>query len=102
MKIKVNDELILELTETQKKVIQNDIHSDEFDEDIKRRLKWVLDQKYKRCFTRLQDEWIPKFKADKVASIPLDDDAFAQLVFSHKDYKNRKQKDDLLKDKKPN
>ena len=42
MKIKVDNVDLFELTETQKKVIKNEIHADIFDEDMKRRLNWVL------------------------------------------------------------
>ncbi len=90
MKISVNDEEIYTLTETQKKVIQNDIPSDIFEEDMKRRLRWVLvDEKYSRCMERLRKEWEPKFKSDGAKSIPTDDDEFAQMVFAHPNYKDR-------------
>lgn len=94
MKVSVNDQEIYTLTETQKKVIQNDIHSEIFDEDMKRRLKWVLvDEKYQRCFERLKKEWEPKLKERGIAMFPSDDQAFAELIFSQSDYKNRSQKD---------
>lgn len=96
MKISVNDVEVYTLTEIQKKVIQNDIASEDFDADMKRRLKWVLfDEKYCRCMERLKTEWIPKLKAAGVTSVPLDDDAFAQLVFARPEYKNRSQRDAL-------
>lgn len=95
MKISVNDQEIFTLTETQKKVIQNDIPSEIFDEDMKRRIRWVLlDEKYKKCYERLKKEWEPKLRANGVTSIPLDEDAFAELVFSQPNYKNRSQRGD--------
>jgi len=94
MKISVNDQEIFTLTETQKKVIQNDIPSGIFDEDMKRRLKWVLvDEKYQNCMKRLRQEWEPKLKDAGVPSIPTNDDAFAQMVFARPEYKNRSQRD---------
>jgi len=90
MKISVDDQELYTLTETQKSVIQNDINSDIFDEDMKRRLNWVLTHKYERCFDRLKKEWEPKLIADGAESLPTDPDAFAQLVFAHKDYKDCK------------
>lgn len=93
MKISVNDQEIFTLTEIQKKVIQNDIPSEIFDQDMKRRLKWVLfDEKYKRCMERLRKEWEPRLKDKGVQFLPTDDDAFAQLVFSQADYKDRSQR----------
>jgi len=93
MKISVNDQELFTLSETQKLVIQNDIHSDLFEDDMKRRLQYILTHKYERSFARLKDEWMNKLKANGVQSIPLDDEQFAQLVFSQPNYKNRKQRE---------
>jgi hypothetical protein len=93
MKIKVDNEEILELSETQKKVIKNDIHEDEFDADMKRRVAWVLTHKYEQCFDRLKKEWEPKLTSKGAAMLPTDRDAFAQLVFSQPEYKGRKEKE---------
>ena len=46
MKISVNNTELFTLSETKKKVLKNDIHADEFDADMKRRLEWVLMHKY--------------------------------------------------------
>jgi hypothetical protein len=90
MKISIDDQEIFTLTETQKRVIQNDIPSEIFEEDMKRRLKWVLfDEKYARCMQRLRKEWEPVFKAEGAISLPTSDDEFAELVFTHQDYKDR-------------
>jgi hypothetical protein len=89
MKISVNDTELFTLTETQKQVIQNEIHSGEFDADMKRRLQWVLTHKYEECYKRLFAEWFPKLASRGIQSIPTDSDAFAQLVFSQEDYKDR-------------
>jgi len=89
MKIQVDGQELFELTDTQKKVIQNDIDLDEFDVDMKRRLQYILTHKYERCFERLQREWMPKLQ-QRVSSVPTDPDALAQLIFSQPDYKDRK------------
>lgn len=90
MKISINDQECFCLTETQKKVIKNDIHEDVFDEDMKRRLHYILNHKYERCFERLKKEWEPRLKAAGIQSIPTDDEQFAELVFSQPDYQDRK------------
>ena len=92
MKIEVDGIELLTLTETQKKVIQNEIPADKFEDDMKRRLNWVLTHKYEQCFKRLKAEWEPKLAASGVKMIPTDPDAFAELVFAHKDYKSRSQR----------
>jgi len=94
MKISVNDQELFTLSEVQKKVIQNDILSEIFEEDMKRRLKWVLlDEKYRKCMERLRKEWEPKLKEMGAKSLPTDDDEFAQLVFAKAEYKNRSQRE---------
>ena len=93
MKISVNDQHLFTLSETQKKVIKNDILEDIFDDDMKRRLEWVLTHKYERCFERLKKEWDQKLAAKGVSMIPTNPDAYAELVFSQPEYKNRSQRD---------
>jgi len=96
MKISVDDQEVFTLTETQKKVIQNDIKADIFDADMKRRLQYILMHKYEECFKRLKSEWEVKLKSLGVESIPLDEEAFATLVFSRPEYKDRQSRDNIL------
>jgi len=90
MKISVNDQELFTLTENQKKVIMNDIHADAFDADMKGRLQYILHEKYESCFERLKKEWEPKLVALGVQAIPVDRDAFCNLVFSQPIYQDRK------------
>lgn len=90
MKISVDDQEIFTLSEVQKKVIKNDILSESFEDDMKRRLQWaLLDVKYTKCMERLRKEWEPKLAARGVEMLPTNNDAFANLVFSQPDYKDR-------------
>lgn len=93
MKIFVDDQEIITLNDIQKKVIQNDIPSDVFDDDMKRRLKYIVMEKYTKCYERLKKEWEPKLAASGAKSIPTNPDDFAQMVFAHPDYKNRSQRE---------
>ena len=92
MQIKVNNKTVLELSEIQKKIIQTDIDEDEFDADMERRVKWVLEHKLDRCYGRLRQEWEPKLIAGGATTLPTNKEAFAQLVFDHPEFKTRKQK----------
>lgn len=92
MKISVDGVDVFTLSETQKKVIQNEIESEIFDVDMKRRLHYILMHKYEKCFERLKSEWEPKLRAAGVAMIPTDRDAYAQLVFSQPEYKSKSQR----------
>lgn len=93
MKISVNNKTVLDLSETRKKVLMNDIQEDIIDADIERRVSYVIEHKYEQCFKRLKAEWEPKLAASGVKMIPTDPDAFAELVFAHKDYKSRSQRE---------
>ena len=90
MKVNVDGKEILDISETKKKVICNEISMDILQEDLERRVCYILLHKYERCFERLKKEWDPKLKAAGVESIPLDEDAYAELVFSQPDYKDKK------------
>lgn len=93
MKISIDGFDLISLTETQKKVIQNDLNEDVFEADIKRRLRYILEQKYQQSFKRLKQEWEPKLKADGIEFIPTNEEAFAKLVITRPDYKSRKQRE---------
>jgi len=93
MKISVDDQELFTLSEFQKKVMCNDIKEDIFEDDMKRRLQYILTHKYERCFKRLKDEWEPKLKASGAKSIPLDEEEFAKVVFEHPDFMNRSARD---------
>ncbi len=94
MKISVDDKELFSLSDIQKQVICHDIHQDVFDEDMKRRLQYILMHKYERCFARLKAEWDTKLAANGVDSIPTNPDKYAELVFSQPNYKCRKTRDE--------
>jgi len=93
MKILVNDKEIFTLSDTQEQVIKNDVSADIFDEDMNRRLEWVLTHKYEQCFKRLKDEWDSKLAINGVKMIPTDPDEYAKLVFSQPNYQDRATRD---------
>ena len=101
MKISVDGKDLFELSETQKKVIKNDIPEEIFEEDMKRRIRYSLEHKYDRCLKRFKNEWLPRLKKAKVESIPLDDDKFAEFVFSRPEYKSRAAREVEIKNNDP-
>ena len=96
MKISVNDIELFTLTPIQKQVIANDINVDLLDEDMKRRLKYILMHKHEQCQKRLKAEWDSKLIANGVVSVPTDPDAYAALVFAQPNYKDRKARDLII------
>ena len=93
MKISFNDVELFTLTPTQCQVLCDQIPTDVLEDDLKRRLQWVLMHKYERCFARLKQEWDAKLAANGVEMIPTNPDAYAQLVFAQPNYKDRKTRD---------
>ena len=93
MEIKVDDVSVFTLSTVQKNVLQDEISSVIFDDDMKRRLEWVLTHKYEQCYKKLRAKWEPILIADGAESLPTDPDAFATLVFAHDDYKDRATRD---------
>jgi len=98
MKVHCDGKEVLSLTETQKKVIKNDIHDEIFQEDMERRLHYILTHKYERCFDRLKKEWEPKLRT-RVQSIPTDPDQFAELIFAQPDYESRSKREEKIREK---
>lgn len=93
MKISVDDTELFTLSAIQKKVIENDIPSEILDEDLKRRVQYILMHKYEQCMKRLREEWTPKLEGLGVESFPSNNDAFAELIFARPEYKNRSERE---------
>jgi hypothetical protein len=74
MKFLVDNKEVYEFTDTIKKVICNEVLEDIFVEDMEKRVKYIVEHKYKQCLKRLKDEWEPRLKSKGIRSIPLDDD----------------------------
>ena len=92
--IKVDGKDCFEITETTKKLLKSCVAKDCCCiEWSKERLKWILMHKYQRCMERLRRSWEPKLMASGYKELPLDDDKFAELVFSQPNYKNRSQRE---------
>lgn len=70
MKIIFNGKQLLELTETQKKVIKNDIPSEEFDNDMTRRCKYWLEHPCDQNAEKKQEDHRKKLKEKGKNSVP--------------------------------
>lgn len=88
----MNDKELYSLNDTQCKVLCDYIDKDKLEDDCVRRLQWVLSHWHEQCMKRLREEWMPKL-SDRVESVPVNDDKFAELVFSQHDYKDRKDRE---------
>ena len=97
MKIKCNDEVVFEISENMRKVICNDIIEDEFEQDMKRRARYIIEHKFQRCYARLVDEWCKdhdgsgcKLAKNGVKAIPTNPEELAVLIMAQPNYKCRK------------
>ena len=93
MKIKIDDVVVLELTETQEKVIKAYILDEEFQGDMIRRVNEAIQGKYLNCFKRLKDEWDPKLETIGISAVPTNKDEYAKLIFSQPEYKTRSERE---------
>ena len=86
MKFFVDNKEVLELSETQQKVIQDNVNLDIFVSDMERRVTWVISHKYDMCYEDLIKRWLPKLR-ERYDSLPTSKDALAELIFALPDYK---------------
>jgi len=94
MVIKLDDVVVFELAQWEQDVIKNEINSDVFVEDVKRRLEWVLRHKVDECFKRFEAEWLQKLRDDpEVQSIPATKQGLVEAVLARPDYQDRKARD---------
>ena len=88
MQIKVGNKVIMEISDIDKKCLNNDLISIE---------EWIVSAiigKINNCKKRLIREWHPKLMADAdVTSIPASEEDFINMVTSRPDYKDRVQRD---------
>lgn len=96
MKVQVDGKEIFTLEEWEKKVLLHELKTQGFEEDLCRRLEYVLKHKVDRCFERLQAEWIEILRKDpSVTQIPVGKKEFVEMVTSRVDYKNRTEREEV-------
>ncbi len=85
MKIKIDDELILEITPSDRKSLLYKTKSSELDQSIKDMVRWWIQSHLNQAIESIKKEWLPiLFK--RYPSIPTDDTELANLIFNQPDY----------------
>lgn len=88
MKIKIDNKILKELSDTDVKVLSNDLL------DIGDWILKAIEGKVNKCKKRFIQEWYPRLMKDpNVDNIPANEEDFIELVISRPNYKNRKQRD---------
>ena len=84
------------LTETQQKILSNDLYNDTDNAGIDTWLQEAMDGKVNNCWKRFRNEWTQKLMDDPSYNdpIPSNQTDFVNLVTARADYKNRKTRDD--------
>jgi hypothetical protein len=84
------------LTETQQKILSNDLYNDTDNAGIDTWLQEAMDGKVNNCWKRFRNEWTQKLMDDSSYNdpIPSNQTDFVNLVTARSDYKNRKTRDD--------
>tara|TARA_Y100001972_G_scaffold75320_1_gene91550 strand:+ start:184 stop:483 length:300 start_codon:yes stop_codon:yes gene_type:complete len=84
------------LTETQQKILSNDLYNDTDNAGIDTWLQDAIDGKVNNCWKRFRNEWTQKLMDDSsfTDTIPSNQTDFVNLVLARSDYKNRKTRDD--------
>jgi hypothetical protein len=84
------------LTETQQKILSNDLYNDTDNAGIDTWIQGAMDGKVNNCWKRFRNEWTQRLMDDSSFTdpIPSDQTAFVNLVLARADYKNRKVRDD--------
>ena len=84
------------LTETQQKILSNDLYNDTDNAGIDTWLQEAMDGKVNNCWKRFRNEWTQKLMDDPSYNdpIPSNQTDFVNLVTARSDYKNRKTRDD--------
>tara|TARA_R110000782_G_scaffold69982_1_gene140661 strand:- start:1 stop:288 length:288 start_codon:yes stop_codon:yes gene_type:complete len=88
----------ISLTDLQQTILKNDLYSDTNNSGIDSWIQDMVDGKIANCWKRMQREWTTKLMNDETFtdSIPSNQEAFVNLILARADYKNRKDRDEIL------
>jgi len=84
MKIACDGKEILVLSDIQKMVIKNDIHSDIFESDMKRRLEYIVTHPAEHYCNMNRPSWIEIVKLNGMKEVPLNRYSLADEVLKDK------------------
>ena len=87
------------LTETQQKILSNDLYNDTDNAGIGTWIQEAMNGKINNCWKRFRNEWTQKLMDDSsfTDTIPSNQTDFVNLILARSDYENRKTRDDKIK-----
>jgi len=94
IEIKVNDALVLTISDDDIKILSDSIDSDLLVDDVIDRVKRIFKNKIDQSYSRMQKQWLDTLlKDESVTQIPADKNDFVDFVKARPDYKDKKQRD---------
>ena len=91
VEIKRDNNVILNISDTDLKILENDLLN--VYEEIDRRINWVISHKSDECYKRFRSKWETVLISEGAKSIPAQRVDFVDLITSRPDYKNRAQRE---------
>ena len=84
------------LSDTQQKILSNDLYNDTDNAGLDDWMQEAVDGKINNCWKRFRNEWTQKLMDDSsfTDTIPSNQADFVALVTARSDYKNRKKRED--------
>ncbi len=89
--IQIDGKTILEVSDLDLSILADNVSSDILDEDIIRRIVWILTHTIDECKKTLIENNSAIISKNNM--IPSDTNALCQLIINDLDYKSRKQRD---------
>ena len=87
------------LTDTQQKILSNDLYNDTDNAGIDTWIDGAITGKINNCWKRMQQDWTTRLMNDESFTdpIPSNQADFVALITARSDYQNRKQRSDADK-----
>jgi len=88
MKISIDDVVLIELTDTQKKIIEYETSLDKFNAKVEKDISSIVNKHLDGIYGRMKSDWDIKLVDDSVTSAPLSVDSYSTFIFARGDYKD--------------
>ena len=90
-----NHTITITLTDTQQKILSNDLYNDSDNKGLDSWIQDAINGKINNCWKRMQSNWTTKFMNDESFTdpIPSNKTDFVNLVTARSDYQTRAERD---------
>lgn len=92
MDIFLDNEKVFSISDDEAKIMKHSVLSENFIEDLKRRLKWVVGEHIAQRTREIKMEWEQRLIERGAKSLPTDPVEFCKMALCQPDYKDASQK----------